>query len=263
MNLGHVDPVCRCKVSFTQRSLSLCAGQVWKAAGGRIRDLLRAMIPVLAFAAPAAAQEVSTQFWPEIDTFIKLNDRMRLFVPIADTRTGVDSSDQNGTTGIYFDYFSKPIAKLRFATWADASRSRRLTLRVGYAYSAPGSGNTATNTVVAEATGRLFLPGEILVSDRNRFDLNFTGGEFDPRYRNRLRLERDIDLGKPTLTAYVLGEFFYSFNRGDWFRTRVAGGLELHVWERFVPEVYFQRDYNTGTSADVNGFGLVLSIYLR
>ena len=30
-----------------------------------------------------------------------------------------------------------------------------------------------------------------------------------------------------------------------------------------MPEVYFQRDFNAGAVGDVNGFGLVLSIYLR
>jgi hypothetical protein len=234
-----------------------------RAAERRMLAVLRVLAPILALAGPAAAQDVTTQFWPEVDTFIRLSDKMRIYVPLSRTKEGDGNSDQDGTTGIYFDYYTSPIAKLAFAAPADSSRTRRLLLRAGYGYTAAGDGQPATNTLEAEVTGRLFLPWEVLASERNRFDLNFSGGEFDPRYRNRLRFERNVVLGKPTLTPYVYGEFFYDFNDGDWNKTRVAAGLEFHMWERFVPEVYFQRDYNKGSSGDVNGFGLVLSIYLK
>ncbi|MGH9364031.1 MAG: hypothetical protein ACRD1B_02025 [Thermoanaerobaculia bacterium] len=105
----------------------------------RIRALLLAMIPLLARAAPAAAQDVATQLWPEVDTFVKLNDRMRFYVPLSSTRN----------------------------------------------------------------------------------------------------------------------------DAGDSERTRVAGGIEFHLWQRVVPEVYVQRDHTIGTNTNVNGFGLVLSLYLR
>jgi hypothetical protein len=224
---------------------------------------LRALVPALALAAPSAAQDVTTQFWPEIDTFVRLSDDMRIYVPISKTKEGANDSDQDGTTGIYFDYYTSPIAKLQFAAPADTSRTRRLLLRAGYGYTAAGSGQPATSTVTAEGTGRLFLPWDLLVSDRNRFDLNFSGGEFEPRYRNRLRLERNVDIGKPSLTPYVYGEFFYDFDDGDWVKIRATAGVEFHLWERFVPEVYVQRDFNKGSVGDVNGIGLVLSIYLR
>jgi hypothetical protein len=225
--------------------------------------VLRAVVLLLALAAPAAAQDVSTQFWPEIDTFVRLNEKMRIYVPVSRTRVGIDDSDQDGTTGVYFDYFTSAIVTPYLVGPSNVARTHRLMLRAGYGYTAGGDGEPATNTLTVEGTGRLSLPWEILASDRNRFDLNFTGGTFDPRYRNRLRLERDVALGKPTLIPYVYGEVFYSFNDGDWVKIRAAAGLEFHMWERFVPEVYFQRDYNQGSGGDVNGFGLVLSIYLN
>ena len=225
--------------------------------------MLRALVFVLTLDAPAAAQEINTQFWPEIDTFVRLSDDMRIYVPASKTREGLDDSDQDGTAGIFLDYYASPITKLRLAGPANAPRMRRLLLRAGYSYTAGGDGQPATNALAAEATGRLLLPGEFLISNRNRFDLNFTGGEFDPRYRNRLRFERTVVICGPSLTPYVYGEAFYSFNDGDWFKIRAAAGLEFHLWERFVPEVYFQRDFNKGSTPDVNGVGLVLSIYLR
>jgi len=231
--------------------------------GRHLRTVLRTLALALVLAAPAAAQEVTTQFWPEVDTFVRLSEDMRIYVPLSRTREGTDDSDQDGTVGIYLDYYTLPIAKLHLVGPANAPRTHRLLLRAGYGYTAGSDGQPATNTLTAEATGRLSLPWDLLVSDRNRFDLNFTGGEFDPRYRNRLRIERNVDLGKPTLTPYVYGEFFYSFDEGDWIKIRATAGLEFHLWERFVPEVYFLRDFNAGLSGDVNGIGLVLSIYLN
>jgi hypothetical protein len=225
--------------------------------------VLRVLALFLALAAPASAQDVTTQFWPEVDTFIRLNENMRIYVPLANTREGTDDSDLDGTVGVYFDYYTLPILKLNLAGPANDARTHRLLLRAGYGYTAGSDGQPATNTLTVEATGRLSLAWQILASDRNRFDLNFTGGEFDPRYRNRARLERSVAIARTTLTPYVYGEFFYDFNDGDWNKIRVAAGLEFHMWERFVPEVYFQRDYNKGSSGDVNGFGLVLSIYLK
>jgi Protein of unknown function (DUF2490) len=227
------------------------------------RRMVGALVLLLAVASPAAAQDLSTQFWPEVDTFVRLNENMRIYVPISRTKEGADDSDQDGTAGIYLDYYVLPIERLLLSGPANAARAHRMMIRVGYGYTAAGGGQPATNTLDVEWTGRLSLPWEILASDRNRFDLNFTAGEFDPRYRNRIRLERNVALGKSALTPYVYGEFFYSFNDGDWFRTRVTAGLEVHIWERVVPEVYFQRDYGSGSSGDVRGFGLVLSIYLR
>ncbi len=222
-----------------------------------------ALVSTLALAASAPAQDIATEFWPEIDTFVRINDRMRIYVPLSNTREGTEDSDQDGSAGIYFDYFASPIARLKLAGPSNTARRHRLLLRAGYSYTRGDGGQPGTNTFSAEATARVDLPWEFLISDRSRFDLNFTGGDFDPRYRNRIRLERNVALGKLALTPYVYGEFFYDFDEGDWLKTRATAGLEFHLWERFVPEVYVQRDYGSGSSSDVRGVGLVFSIYLR
>ena len=221
-----------------------------------------ALVALFAIAASASAQEVTTQFWPEIDTFVRLNKDMRIYVPLSRTKAGIDDSGQDGTVGVYLDYYASPIANLWLPGPANVSRMHRLLLRAGYSYTAGGNGEPGTNTLTTEATWRMTIPWELLLSDRNRFDLNFSGGDFDPRYRNRVRLDRNVDFGKWSLNPYAYGEFVYDFDQGKWIRTRVTAGLELHVWERVVPEVYFQRDFNSDSS-DVNGIGLVVSIYLR
>jgi Protein of unknown function (DUF2490) len=142
-------------------------------------------------------------------------------------------------------------------------RMHRLLLRLGYSYTAGADGEPATNALTADATWRMTIPWELLLSDRNRFNLNFTGGDFDPRYRNRIQLERNVDLGELALNPYAYGEFFYDFDQGAWIKIRATAGIDFQLWKRFVPEVYFQRDFNSGSTGDVNGVGLVLKIYLR
>ena len=203
-----------------------------------------AFLALFALTTSAGAQDVATQFWPEIDTYIRLNDSARIYVPVAKTRVGPDDSDQDGTAGIYLDYFVLPISKLRLVGPSNAPRMHRLLLRAGYSYTTSGDGEPGTSTITAAATWVRDLPWKLLLSDRNRFDLGFQGGDFDPRYRNRIRLERSVAICGKTLTPYAYGEFFYSFDQGDWFRIRGTAGIEFHMWERFVPEVYVQRDDN-------------------
>ena len=233
---------------------------------GRTLIRLCALTGVLALAVvvPAAAQDVTTQFWPEIDTFIRLNENTRIYVPISKTREGTNNSGQDGTAGVYLDYYASPIANRFLAGPANAPRMHRLLLRLGYSYTAAGDGEPGTNTLSADATWRMTIPWELLLSDRNRFNLNFTGGEFDPIYRNRIQLERHVCLGEKTsLNPYAYGEFFYDFDQGAWIKIRATAGIDFQFWERIVPEVYVQRDFNLGSSGDVNGVGLVLKIYLR
>lgn len=210
----------------------------------------------------AHAQSSSLQLWPEIDNFIRLGKPTRIYVPLSSTRTGIDDPAQNGTAGIYFDFFTPALGRLRRKLQPDPARRGRVLLRAGYAYSAPGDGTPGTNTLTAEATGRFHLPGQILLSERNKFDFNYTAGEYDPRYRNRIRLERDIPVGTSALTPYGYVEFFYAFNGKEWFRTRLVGGLEVHAWDRVVPEVYYQAD-NNYDSENVDGIGVVVSLYYR
>lgn len=230
-----------------------------------LRAGLATFVAGMMLASIAAAQEISTQFWPEVDTYIHLDPNLRIYVPVSRTREGADDSDQDGTVGAYLDYFVAPMANLHLLGPSNVPRMHRMLLRMGYGYTAGGDGGPPTHTLTAEATWRMTIPWEILLSDRNRFDLNWTGGNFDPRYRNRIRIDRDVDFGAWSLNPYAYGEFFYDFDDGAWLKTRATVGLEVHVWDRVVPEIYFQRDYGKGPGStnDVRGVGLVMSIYLN
>ena len=113
-----------------------------------------AFVSIMVLAASAVAQDIKTQFWPEIDTFVRLSDDMRIYVPVAKTREGTNDSGQDGTAGIFLDYYVLPISKLRFVGPANLPRTHRLLFRAGYHYTAGGDGEPGTSTIIAEATWR-------------------------------------------------------------------------------------------------------------
>lgn len=198
------------------------------------RAAFLAFVVFLELGASARAQDAATQVWPGVDTFVRLNPNMRIYVPVSYTHVGATDSDQDGTAGLYLDYYILPLTKLGTVDPSNVVRTHRILLRAGYGFTAGDQGQPATNTFTAEATARLSLPWGLLASDRSRFDLNFSGGDFDPRYRNRIRLDRSVDFGTWALDPYAYGEFFYGFDEGAWLKARATAGLEVHVWERFV-----------------------------
>lgn len=50
--------------------------------------------------------------------------------------------------------------------------------------------------ILSEQTLRKLLPGDLLLSDRNREDFRFINGGFSFRYRNRVTIERELPLFK-------------------------------------------------------------------
>jgi hypothetical protein len=61
--------------------------------------------------------------------------------------------------------------------------------------------------ILSEQTLRKLLPGDLLLSDRNREDFCFINGGFSFRYRNRVTIERELPLLKRrNVTPYVSGD---------------------------------------------------------
>jgi hypothetical protein len=218
--------------------------------------------------ADAIAQEsdTSNQFWPELDVYKPWNEKMRSFLQISGTHLG-DQVYGDGNGGLYLDYYAFPILTPFRARKADAARGKYLFVRAGYNYTLSNRGQTdepATNTIVAEGTARVPLPWGILASDRSRFDMRWVGSDFQPRYRNRFRLERQFQSGRIGIDPYVHAEFFYDFDDGKWNRSVFTAGAEVAVSRTVTLEAYYQRQDNVDSSPEtVNGFGFVIQIYLR
>jgi hypothetical protein len=207
------------------------------------------------------AQEV--QFLPEIDTYLKLDPNIRVSVQAKDTRDGGDPSQVE--IGPSVELYVKPLIRLREITLFDAddAKTRTLVLTAGYRYlSSPTS--PSTNRIPLVATSHLPIKARLLLSDRNRADLDWSSGNFTWRYRNMLSLERTLQIHSYHPIPYASAEFYYESQYGKWSTTELYAGCVFPMGKHFQLKPYYEHQNNTGKTPNkqVHGLGLMLNIYL-
>jgi Protein of unknown function (DUF2490) len=217
---------------------------------------------VLFFALPANAQ--SREFWPEISTYVKINQDFRLYLQVVGTRENFESTGIN--LGASIDFYLKPLFKVKRFVFLplDESRSRPLLLRAGYHY-IHSTSNSPEQRIVLEATPRFPLKSGVVVSDRNRADLRFTDDKFSWRYRNRLTIEREISIFSRAFLPFARIEGYYDSNYEKWSTTAISGGFVFPVQNHAELEIYYEHQNKTGRSPNqqVNALGLTLNLYFR
>lgn len=226
------------------------------------RTVLAGLI-VLCFGSSAGAQ--STQVWPELGAFARLNDIMRVYFLATTVKEEQNSTE--GEFGPNIDFYHRPLRDpKRFGGLPlDESKHRFLLLRVGYRYLHSYSGDPEEHRAVLEATGRYPLRAGLLVSNRLRLDLRFIGAESSWRFRNRLSIEKEIAIGRVRMTPYARGEVYYDSRYAEWSRTEWIAGATFPVRSRLEVESYF--NYQNDTGGDVNrqvyAIGAALNVYFR
>lgn len=202
------------------------------------------------------------QVWPEIGTYVKLNSDVRLYFIATTTRENGQAS--SGEIGPNVDFHFKPLLKLERVTvfQLDQSKSRPLSLRLGYRY-LPSTDGSSEQRGVIEATGRFPLISGLVLSDRNRTDLRFNNGEFSWRYRNRLTVERTVSILSYHFSPYVRGEVYFDSNYKKWSRTAEILGAAFPIHRHTEIETYFEHQNDTSKSPNrqVNALGLTLNLY--
>jgi hypothetical protein len=108
------------------------------------------------------------------------------------------------------------------------------------------------------------VPGKILMSDRNRTDFRIIDGEYRPRYRNRLKVERNFKTGRFELNPYAHAEAFYDWHLKMFNRFRYTAGIEWTITRHIILESYYARQNDTAPSRrSVNALGAVAQFYFR
>ena len=231
----------------------------WRWAGA----LLLATSVAAGVACPARAGDSRTEFVPEVDAYVKLGERTRLFL-FGALNQGLSDGATDGTVGVHLDVTLMPIFRPRLRE-ADWERERYLWVRLGYVLA--GSLDEPDNTplehrMVFEATGRAALPFEVWLVTRERVELRDIGGEVSARFRSRLRLEREVTVGGVTLVPYAQAEVFYDTRFGAWNRQRYQAGAEIEITGSWRIEPYYARQEDQRSSlAHVDQIGLVLKYY--
>lgn len=214
---------------------------------------------------PTNDPEIRREFWPEVDVYVQLREHSRLYVRYGGTRTASLQAYSDGQVGVYFDRWMINPIRLH-GERQDVSLAKLLMVRAGYQYARPRDGLTTPteHMVSAEGTGKLHLPWQLLVSDRNRFDFRWLNGNFQWRYRNRIKLERAFQAGKFQFIPYFHTEVFCSLDQRRWNRVRYSAGGETAVARRVGVDLFaaLQNDWLQKTP-DLHALGLALKFYLR
>ncbi len=228
--------------------------------GVRWRELVIAL-GLISFSLQARAQQ--DQFLPEIDFYYKLSSGLRLQFQAKQTREGGEPTQAE--IGPSVDFYVHPwlrLAKVRKFDLDDA-KSRPLVVSVGYRYLPEANGGAATNRLEPVMTSRFPVSTKVLITDRNRFDLDWKNGGFTWRYRNRLQVEGPVPIGSYHLTPYASVEPFYQSQYGKWSETAIYAGCIFPIRKHFQLDPYYEHQNQTGKKPNeqLNQFGLVLSLF--
>jgi hypothetical protein len=215
---------------------------------------------------PSWAIGRDVEFVPEVNAFVKLSDVARLYFD-----SQVTTAQPQGVTeaefGAHVDITLTPILrrKLREADW---ERDRYLWARVGYEiFGSPddqGKGPTEKR-VMTELTGQapLWSAWNIWLASRVRIDFRDIGGSFSKRYRYRLGIQQEIDIGSGrSLVPYLQGEILYDTRYNAWNRRIYQAGLEIKMAKDWRIEPYVSRQFDSrSTSSNVDQVGLQFKFY--
>lgn len=212
----------------------------------------------------AATPNTQGEFWPEVDAYVGLNSTTRLFL-LSSFRNNQPGDTWHGNFGAHLNFALKPVFRRELRQKDDVFNKRFLSFQAGFRYiSSLGNGVPyLEHRWVVDCTPRYPLPGNFIISDRNRGEMRFISGKpFSTRYRNQLQTERDFALGHVVYTPYISGEAFYDTRYGAWSQNRYSAGLQVPAGAHVVLDMYFLREnHSRSTPAHVNVLGLRLRFY--
>jgi hypothetical protein len=212
--------------------------------------------------AGSAQSSQQAQFLPEVDAYLKLNPDIRVSFQAKDTREGGDPTQAE--IGPSMEFYLKPLVRLKEITAFDLddAKKRPVVLTAGYRYlSAPGK--PGTNRIPIAVTSHLPLTAKLLLTDRNRADLDWSNG-FTWRYRNMLSLERTLAIRSYHPIPYASAEIYYESQYEKISTTEIYAGSLFPMGKHFQLKAYYEHQNNTGKhpNQQVHGLGLTLNIYL-
>ena len=177
------------------------------------------------------AQENSErhEFWPEIEIFIPLQKDFRLLL-FANSQKASETGDAlEAEFGGAVDYF-----------WR-----KRLTFRTGYSHtsSKDSAKPFSENRIFLEQTFHKPLARQFALSDRNREEFRWVSGDASMRFRNRLKLEKNIGIKGRSLVPYASGEIYYDTKYSTFNRYRVTTGAQFVFQKRDIRVLNVRRQH--------------------
>lgn len=256
---------CRTRRPFSRRqSYGITVGErISKPIASKAHKLAFQAIGFLfVIVAGVLARAQTPEFLPEIDAYLKVNAVTRVYFQAKGDRD--EGVPVQATLGPSLQLYFKPLVKLKKVTAFDLddAKQRPLVVEAGYRYiTAPNE--PVDNRFMPVATFRLPTKGSFLITDRNRADLDWKGGTFRWRYRNKLTLERAFAIRSYHLTPNLSAEPYYTSQYAKWSTTDLYAGCLLPVGKHVQFDPYFEHENNTGKAPNqqVNDIGLAAHIF--
>ena len=235
---------------------------------GRLACVVLAVL--LGTPAGASAEEFSREFWPEVDTWLRLSPawRLSLFVPIS---ANVDTEYREGNVILQADYFWGKIPDLFHARLVDEDRAGDMKAMMarggvlgGKSLDDEGA-SYSEQTLFMELHVRTPLDRRILLSNRLRTDLRWLGddADFSTRLRYRLMVEKEFETRLGSLVPYVNVEPYYDSRYGIVNRVRTIGGTSLSWSKRYALEGNVTYQYDSKSSVtNLLALNLILHLFL-
>ena len=220
------------------------------------------LLALLLLAAGARAQQ-GVYFYPALDTYIGLTDKVSLYL-IAQGSVNPDAPNNNFQLSPNIDFALLPFLEPHLKV-LNPEKAKYLTFRAGYRYvKIVGSNPSTQNNANLELTARLPLPWEFQIADRNRIDLRGLPTGFTWRYRNRLTLSHSLQVHSFIATPYAEAEIFYDCKTGMWTQYNYTFGSIFRVNSRTEIESYYRRRTTiVEPIREFNGVGLRLILFFR
>jgi hypothetical protein len=207
-------------------------------------------------------QTSMTDFFPEVNSHFRLSSNLRL---VFDAKGYMQDGDLNqAQVGPSLQVNTRPLGRLKRITIheMDDMTPMPVVFMIGYRY-LPSSVQPAIQRLQPIVMFHIPFPGTILLSDRNRGDLDWSNGSFRWTYRNRFTGERRLTIRSYHPGAYASVEFFYQSQFAKWSSTRLYGGCLLPLSKQIQLDTYYEHENNTGPhpNQQVNAAGLIIDLY--
>lgn len=208
------------------------------------------------------AQNSITAFLPEVVSDFRLSSGVRIVFDAKGYMEDGDLSHAQLGPSVQFNF--RPFESLKKITTFDLDdiKCMPVVFTMGYRY-LPSSTQPAINRMQPIVMLHIPFPGHILITDRNRGDLDWSNRGFDLTYRNRITAERRVTIRSYHPGPYAAAEFGYQSQYAKWTTTRLFGGCLLPLSKHFQVDSYYEHVNNTSTHSNrkVNAAGLILNIY--
>lgn len=253
-------------------NLEAAASRIVRAGAGALclmRPAVLAFVIWLAAAGTAGADDPAKEFWPEIDSWLRLSPawRLSLFVPISEN---LETHYREGNVILQADFaFGKTdrLRKVRLLDEGRAASMQTFLVRGGYlgGKSLDDKGQAySEHTMLAELHLRTPLKGGMLLSSRLRADLRWLGDppEFSGRLRFRAMVEKEYTAGRASIVPYVNVEPYYDSCYETVNRVRLIPGASVSWTERLAVEgnVTYQYDSRSSTT-HVVALNVILHVF--